>query len=400
MEQLMRTALVGTSLRENEWRLPLHPAHFSTLPEAVRAAIYIDEGYGAHFNVADDELRPFVAGILPRERLLAEADLIVITKPMPQDYDLMRPDTTFFGWVHAVSRSGTIQKAIDKRLTLITWESMNKWHPGGDWDMHIFNRNSEMAGYCGVVHCFGLMGVDGFYGPPMKAAVFGLGSAAHGAMFALSQRGVRDIVAYGFERPGLVPRRMQTVEYREVRRQEGGSLLVVDGGGCHPLIDDLRDRDVIFNGLLQDPANPVFILTADDVQEMRPGTLVLDISSDEGMGFPFSRMTTFDESMFRAGPIDYYSVPHTPSYLFRASSWEISTAVLPYLETVMRGPEAWETDETVRRAVEVRNGVVLNKTILESQHRASDYPHELAADRPAPHDPEDEVEAPAGVSSV
>jgi hypothetical protein len=39
----------------------------------------------------------------------------------------------------------------------------------------------------------------------------------------------------------------------------------------------------------------------------------------------------------------------------------------------------------------VRNGVVLNKTILENQHRASDYPHELAADQPAPHDPEDSI---------
>jgi hypothetical protein len=80
MSQLIRTGLAGTSLRENEWRLPLHPDHLRVLPEAVRAAIHINEGYGAHFNVADDELRPFVTGVLPRDRLQAESDLVVITK--------------------------------------------------------------------------------------------------------------------------------------------------------------------------------------------------------------------------------------------------------------------------------------------------------------------------------
>ena len=52
----------------------------------------------------------------------------------------------------------------------------------------------------------------------------------------------------------------------------------------------------------------------------------------------------------------YYAVDHTPSYLWNAASWEISRALLPYLSTVMDGPDAWKDNETVRRSLEIQEG--------------------------------------------
>ena len=71
----------------------------------------------------------------------------------------------------------------------------------------------------------------------------------------------------------------------------------------------------------------------------------------------------------------YYGVDHTPSYLWRSASWEISRALVPFLETAMGGPEAWERDETIARALEIREGVVQNERILSFQDRAAEYPH-------------------------
>jgi hypothetical protein len=42
---------------------------------------------------------------------------------------------------------------------------------------------------------------------------------------------------------------------------------------------------------------------------------------------------------------------------------------------VLDGPDAWETDETVRRAIEIREGTIRNPAILAFQHRSADYPH-------------------------
>ena len=95
------------------------------------------------------------------------------------------------------------------------------------------------------------------------------------------------------------------------------------------------------------------------------------------MGFEWARPTTFSAPMFTVGDeVHYYAVDHSPSYLWDSATWEISEALAPYLQTVMAGPEAWDGDETIRRAIEIRDGVVQNRKILSFQNRSPEYPHE------------------------
>jgi alanine dehydrogenase len=134
------------------------------------------------------------------------------------------------------------------------------------------------------------------------------------------------------------------------------------------------------NSIFQDPSQPVTFITPDEVSGLRRGALVIDISCDEGMGFPFARPTSIAEPTFqvplgKGGEVTYYGVDHTPSLLHDAASWDISVALEPYLETVMAGPRAWREDETIERAVEIRDGVVMNPQILAFQDRQEDFPH-------------------------
>jgi len=133
--------------------------------------------------------------------------------------------------------------------------------------------------------------------------------------------------------------------------------------------------DVIVNAMLQDPAKPLSYLAENETERLKQGSLIIDVSCDEGMGFPFARPTSFEKPVIPVGNIHYYSVDHTPTYLWNSASWEISKALLPYLRTVMSGPAAWEQDETVRGAIEIREGVVINPQILSFQKRNEDYPH-------------------------
>jgi alanine dehydrogenase len=96
------------------------------------------------------------------------------------------------------------------------------------------------------------------------------------------------------------------------------------------------------------------------------------------MGFSWARPTTFEEPAFAVGDnITYYAVDHSPSYLWNSASWEISEALLPYLETVLAGRDAWDDDQTLRRAIEILDGTVRNPDILSFQHRLPDYPHDI-----------------------
>jgi len=100
------------------------------------------------------------------------------------------------------------------------------------------------------------------------------------------------------------------------------------------------------------------------------------VSCDEGMGFEWARPTSFADPMFTVGAgIRYYAVDHSPSYLWDSATWEISEALIPFLGTVMSGEEAWDEDQTIHRAIEIRAGVVQNPRILSFQSRAETYPH-------------------------
>jgi alanine dehydrogenase len=104
--------------------------------------------------------------------------------------------------------------------------------------------------------------------------------------------------------------------------------------------------------------------------------LFIDVSCDEGMGFDWARPTTFAEPIISAAPgVHYYAVDHTPSYLWNSATWEVSEALIPFLAPVMAGPDGWRRNETIRRAIELRDGVVLNPKILSFQNRDAAYPH-------------------------
>ena len=88
------------------------------------------------------------------------------------------------------------------------------------------------------------------------------------------------------------------------------------------------------------------------------------------MGFSWARSTSFDEPIIEVGDhVQYYAVDHSPSYLWDSATWEIGEALTPFLEVVMAGPDAWQADPTIRRAIEIQDGLIVNPAILTFQNR-------------------------------
>ena len=103
--------------------------------------------------------------------------------------------------------------------------------------------------------------------------------------------------------------------------------------------------------------------------------LIIDVSCDEGMGFFFAKPTTFANPMFRHATTDYYAVDHTPSYLWESATRSISAAMIVYLPTVLAGKAQWQQDETIRRAINIEDGIIKNTAILAFQKRQINPPY-------------------------
>jgi len=156
-------------------------------------------------------------------------------------------------------------------------------------------------------------------------------------------------------------------------------MVVEHDGSERPFLDLIGEADIIVNGIFQNPEQPLMFVTEDEIARLKKGCIIIDISCDEGMGFSFAKPTTFDDPMFKVGQIDYYAVDHTPSYLWESASRSISAALLVHLPTVLAGREAWQEQETIRRAVVIDEGVIQKPEILSFQGRQPHYPHESLA---------------------
>ena len=368
--------VIGSSRKENEQRVPLHPAHLEQVSAPLRSRLIFEQGYGDPFGVDDEELVATGARLSSREDILSSAGVVLLPKPVPRDLEELREGGVLWGWPHCVQQRDMTQVAIDRRQTLIAWEAMYLWREGVR-DMHLFYRNNEMAGYCSVIHALALAGLDGHYGENLKTVVLSFGSVSRGAIRALRGRGMGDISVYTQRPPWAV--RDQVMGCRLGRMIVSGDAIEVeeDDGQRTPLVEVLAQADVIVNGILQNTERPLMFLRESEVERLKHGSLIIDVSCDEGMGFPFARPTPFEAPVFRVGHTNYYGVDHSPSYLWRSASWELSRAVLPFLETVMGGPTRWNEDETISRAIEIREGEILNERILSFQGRESKPPYRL-----------------------
>ncbi|MDR3552475.1 MAG: N(5)-(carboxyethyl)ornithine synthase [Clostridia bacterium] len=367
----MNIAVIGTSKKENEKRVAIHPQHIRMIPENIRRHLFFEKGYGAPFGMPDDKIA-FLTGnrLMEREKLLKGLGAAIIPKPMEEDLEQMQDGALVWGWVHSVQQKEIAQIAIDKKMTLIAWENM--YSQGARSRTHIFQKNNELAGYCAVQHALELRGIDGNFGLPRKVAVISLGSVSRGAIYALKCHGFHDITVYTQRPPYLVSDKIPGIQYSRMYRDESGAFTVESPcGESKPMADELACSDIIVNGTLQNPSEPAIFIRDCDIVKFTKECLIIDISCDMGMGFSFAHPTHFSDPICRIHNFLYYSVDHTPTLLWDSSSWEISNGLLPYLGDVVEQAE----NPVLEAATDIKGGIIMNKSILSYQNRSPVYPY-------------------------
>ena len=379
MTQLLTVGVIGKSLKENEKRVAIHPEHIKRIPRRLQKQITFEEGYGSRFGMDDDTLAKLTSGrVASRKEILNGFDCVLMPKPLAKDLSDIREGATVWGWPHCVQHKEIIQVSIERKLTLIAWEEMFTWSKTGDKAMHIFYKNNEIAGYAGVNHAISLIGVVGNYGKPRKAVVLSFGSVSRGAVYALQGQGFQDITVYTSRVATDVSDQLPGVTFKQMKNDDSGNLLSVESDGItRPFSEALSDVQIIVNGTLQDTDHPKTFVSVHNADKLMKGTLIIDISCDEGMGFWCAKPTSFEHPMLEVAGKYYYAVDHSPSFYWNSASWEISEALLPFLPKVLGGPDIWKKNKTISKSIEILNGVIQNPKILSFQNREKEYPHKF-----------------------
>jgi len=378
---MLLIGIFHSSNKENEKRVPIHPDHIGLIKAEIRRNLFFEKGYSERFGISDEEfLKKGIGGFLTKNEILKKCDVVLNQKPVAEDLKMMKEGGVLWGWPHCVQQQEITQNAIDKKLTLIAFEAMHEWNSDGSRKRHIFGKNNEMAGYTGVIHSMGLTGIDGGnYGRKKKAIVTGSGDVSRGAILALQARGVEDITVFTRSLQKDVKNKISGVEYHQRKFDEelDCQVSIDEKGEKRPLIDIIAESDIVVNGILQDMNNPIMFVKEEEIKRLKSGSLIIDVSCDEGTGFTNAKPTSFEDPCFKIGNATYYAVDHTPTYLWQDASFENSQEIIQYLEVVMGGEAKWKENETIKRSLEIIGGNIQNLKVLSFQNRESEYPYRI-----------------------
>lgn len=110
-----------------------------------------EQGYGAAFNMSDEEIAALTGGIATRSDILTQLGTVIIAKPVLADLQELKEGGTISGYVHCVQQQAITQAALDRKLTLIAFEDMFVWSPQRNVGRHTFIKTMKWQV---IVRCY------------------------------------------------------------------------------------------------------------------------------------------------------------------------------------------------------------------------------------------------------
>ena len=317
----MKTIGFPISYKENEKRRAIIPRDLALIKNCDY--IYIEQGYGDVLGYSDADYQQYGVHISTREEVLKQ-DIICDPKIGDAEYLNTLQNQVIFGWVHAVQNRDITDVILQQNLTAIAWEDMFE---GG---RHLFWRNNEIAGEAALCHAYLLHGIFPYN---TKVAVIGRGNVACGALRTLNFMGA-DVVVYDRHTEKLLSK-------------------------------EIGEYDVIVNALLWDTTRKDHIIYREDLQRMKKGAMIIDVSCDRAGAIETSVPTTLENPTYVVDGITHYVVDHTPSLFYKTTSECISEVVCRFIDNLVE-----ESNNTIlTNALSIQDGTIIDQRIVEFQNR-------------------------------
>lgn len=356
---------VPKEIKRHEYRVGMTPSGVAELKRAGHT-ILIERGAGEGSGFPDEEYLRADADIVDRESLFSKSDLIVkVKEPLPEEYDLIREGQTIFTYLHLAPNPQLTDLLIAKKTTAIGYETLEK-----DGALPLLTPMSEIAGRMApLVASWYLQRIHGGRGilpsgsvgvPPAKAVIIGAGVVGTNAARVCSGLGIETVVLNrGVER-------LQRID--EVFQGRVKTLIL----NRDNLINEIRGADIVIGAILVPGGRTPVIIKREMLSMMKKGSVIVDVSVDQGGCVETTRPTTHDEPVYEVDGIIHYTVANMPGAYPRTATIALTNVTLSYIKTIAdRGiVGAIKQDRSIRSAVNIFRGEVVHRALAESTGRA------------------------------
>jgi alanine dehydrogenase len=349
---------------QDERRVALSPAGVQILVEqGIRVVVESDAGHFCNFLDHDYADAGAIIAASPEE-LYSQANVIVkVSPPQPEELHLLLPGQMLISAVHlgTVSRH-MIKTLIDKNITALGFEFIET----RDGELPIVRTLSEIAGSLAIQTAakyletgYGGSGIllGGIAGvPPAHVTIIGAGTVG---LFA-----AQDALGLGAQVTVI------DKEINRLRRFEAffNRHLVTAIANEHYIAQLARISDVIIGALSPKLKLIKPLVSEQVVKTMKPGSVIIDVSIDQGACFGTSRHTTHTNPIYVKHGVTHYCVPNIPSAVAKTATYALTNTLLPFLQKLTLHqtiPEILWNSHSLRKGTYLYKGYVTKKILAE-----------------------------------
>lgn len=348
-----------------ENRVPLVPDAVALLVNnGHRIIIETCAGKAAHFY--DRDYSEAGAEIAHSPEEVYKADIILkIAPPTLEEIELMKPKQTLFSALQlTVQPEDFLKKLITKKLNCVAFDLV--MDEAGIFP--IIRAMGEIAGGASILIAAELLsnvnhGVGSILGgisgiSPTEVVIIGAGTVGEFAARAALGLGATVKV---FDNSTSRLRRLQS----QLGTRVFTSVIVP-----RVLEKHLKTADVAIGAMRASKGRTPCIVTDAMVAEMKSGSVIVDVSIDQGGVFETSQVTNHSKPIFRKHDVIHYCVPNIASRVARTASFAFSSI---FSQIIMNMGDEGGFDSLVRRDAGVRNGVYVYNGILTNQYMAEAF---------------------------
>jgi alanine dehydrogenase len=316
---------IPREVKNHEYRVAITP---SGVHEFVRNGhdVFVEAGAGLGSSITDDEFTAAGAKILPTaDDVWQTGELILkVKEPIAEEYGRMRAGQTLFTYLHLAAGKECTDALLQQKVTGIAYETVET----ADGTLPLLAPMSEVAGrlapQVGAYHLMraqggrGVLmgGVSGVYAA--KTVVIGAGvSGMNAASIALGMQSEVLLLDKNINRL-----RSADAIYR-------GHLQTI-ASNAYEIERAVLDADLVIGAVLVPGAKAPMLVSNELVSRMKAGSVLVDISIDQGGCFEDSRPTTHADPVYKVHNSVFYCVANMPGAVPHTSTYALTNVTLPY----------------------------------------------------------------------
>lgn len=354
---------VPAEVKDNEYRVAITPAGVRELVvQGHSVLIQRDAGKGS--SIGDQDFERAGAKIVPdAQAVFSEAEMVLkVKEPIEQEFPLLHEGLILFTYLHLAASDPLTRALIDAKVTAIAYETVES--PDGSLPLlapmsEVAGRMAPQVGANFLLREHGgrgvlLGGVSGVR--PARVIVIGAGMAGMNAAW----------IAQGMEAEVVVLDK-NINKLRDIDRIAQGKILTLASNRLS-VEESVASADLVIGAVLVPGARAPKVVTEEMVEGMQQGSVVVDISVDQGGCIETSHMTTHSDPVFTLHGVVHYCVGNMPGAVPHTSTYGLTNATMPYVVGLAdRGAEeVAREDPGFARGINVYKGILVYEPVAEA----------------------------------